>query len=678
MASMIMSTTSTASMAVPTDYSATSSTDTASAMPSMNGMGMTGMGIPGIDSSAPLSTDGLDMTNGTIQAAYLAAILDDTELQIVGNRFAENFWYGIVVVIFIAALLNVIQRMVSRSRLRAAASNRPHPARPSNIFSRSMAFVTKISRKITYPQWSPSHHTGLFKLPPVGIILIILTYFGFLFALEYIHVQVAGDKDRQARSIRAGWLSITQVPLLVLLAGKNNLIGAVTGVSYERLNVLHRWVARGLLLTTTMHFAYQNALWDDLGLLQLEWNMDTCPPTGVAAYAIVLWMNITTIAPVRNWWYEFFVIQHILTFFGFIIAIMYHLPSTALWTRVYIWIPIGLYLLDRLLRSTRYAYHNIHLAKATLTDLPGGVTRICVRTPQISRWSPGSHVLLSIPRFGIGQSHPATIASIPSSHDGELVFLLRAHDGFTKRVYNGSKAPGFPSDRAAEKSAFQNNSYFTLLDGPYGASHADFAAFDTAVLIAASTGITFTLPILLDLAARAAVRKLPLRALTFIWIVKSAACASWVDTELSAAADALRIVGIEVEALLFVTCDESFVGEDERQVGGCDCDTSKEPCCCVQEAEASGERVSGISTKRTSETDSQTRNGQQERRGPVRSSRSGRPDIKALLSGALAKTEGETGVAVCGPLSLSCTVRNAVAAANEGEGVYLHAESFGW
>ncbi|TKA78784.1 hypothetical protein B0A49_00816 [Cryomyces minteri] len=427
-----------------------------------------------------------------------------------------------------------------------------------------------------------------------------------------------------------------------------------------------------------MHFAYQNALWDDLGLLQLEWNMDTCPPTGVAAYAIVLWMNLTTIASVRNWWYEFFVIQHILTFFGFIIAIMYHLPSTALWTRVYIWIPVGLYLLDRLLRSARYAYHNGRLAKATLTDLPGGVTRICVRTSQISRWSPGSHVLLSVPRFGIGQSHPATIASIPSSHDGELVFLLRAHDGFTKRVYNGSKAPGFPSNGPTEKSAVQSNSHFTLLDGPYGASHADFAAFDTAVLIAASTGITFTLPILLDLAARAAMRKLPLRALTFIWIVKSAACASWVDTELSAAADALQAIGIEVEARLFVTRDESFIGEDGRQVGGCDCDTSKEPCCCVQKAEVSGERESEISTKRTSETGSQTRNRREERRGLVRSSHSGRPDIKALLSGALAKAEGETGVAVCGPLSLSCTVRNAVAAANEGEGVYLHAESFGW
>ncbi|TKA78783.1 hypothetical protein B0A49_00815 [Cryomyces minteri] len=105
-------------------------------MPSMNGMGMTGMGIAGIDSSAPLSTDGLDMTNSTIQAAYLAAILDDTELQIVGNRFAEDFWYGIAVVIFIATLLNVIQRMVSRSRLRAAASNRSHPARPSTVLGR--------------------------------------------------------------------------------------------------------------------------------------------------------------------------------------------------------------------------------------------------------------------------------------------------------------------------------------------------------------------------------------------------------------------------------------------------------------------------------------------------------------------------------------------------------------
>jgi hypothetical protein len=47
---------------------------------------------------------------------------------------------------------------------------------------------------------------------------------------------------------------------------------------------------------------------------------------GFAAWSILLWINISTLAPFRNWHYEFFVIQHLITFFGFIIAIMIHIP----------------------------------------------------------------------------------------------------------------------------------------------------------------------------------------------------------------------------------------------------------------------------------------------------------------------------------------------------------------
>ena len=34
-----------------------------------------------------------------------------------------------------------------------------------------------------------------------------------------------------------------------MLAGKSNLIGFFTGLGYERLNWLHRWVPRALLCT---------------------------------------------------------------------------------------------------------------------------------------------------------------------------------------------------------------------------------------------------------------------------------------------------------------------------------------------------------------------------------------------------------------------------------------------
>jgi ferric-chelate reductase len=73
-----------------------------------------------------------------------------------------------------------------------------------------------------------------------------------------------------------------------------------------------------------------------------------------------------------------------------------------------------------------------------LTALEGSVTKVCIQSKTIKKWSPGSHVFLSIPKFGIGQSHPATIASVPSSHNGELVFILKGHQGFTSRLHKSA------------------------------------------------------------------------------------------------------------------------------------------------------------------------------------------------------------------------------------------------
>jgi hypothetical protein len=61
--------------------------------------------------SSPLSAADLDLTNETVALGYLAAILDDSELQVKDNEFSKAFWYGIVAVIGIATLFNVIQRV---------------------------------------------------------------------------------------------------------------------------------------------------------------------------------------------------------------------------------------------------------------------------------------------------------------------------------------------------------------------------------------------------------------------------------------------------------------------------------------------------------------------------------------------------------------------------------------
>lgn len=593
---------------------------------------------------------------------------------------------------------------------------------------RTLATITAIGREISYPQFSPARLAHWVKIPPLGTIVMLLAYLCFVMALEFVHNDVAGAQHYTALGVRAGWLAVAQLPLLILLIGKNNLIGLATGVSYERLNVLHRWVARMMLLLVTLHFGYQAVGWDEYGLLKLEWATDTCPPTGIAAYAILLWINLSTLAPFRHMAYEIFVVQHIVTFFGFIIAVVIHLP--ALYARVYVYIPVALYLVDRLVRTLRLVYHNYRPGQAFLEAQAGGVTKIRVRNHRIRRWAPGSHVLLSLPRVGFAQLHPATIASTPTSHGGDLVFLLRSKSGFTRRLLQSAvnAARRATGEEAAVPAA---TALTALIDGPYPiggyATAADFAAFDSLLLIAASTGVAFTLPHLLSIAQRASSAssrgQLPLRRVEFVWIVRDRACMSWLDEELSAAHATLVKAGVDVSIRIFVTCADALAGlaagplqsssdpeddaaaaADGKAFGGqggeerggrcCGCTVSPgEACCCsadledaivAQEVDESAsslpEDAEKAEEKRmTTRSQAVEKDEGKEASKPETRMRSvaswsslcaGRPMLHALVSDLAVQSRGEMSVVVCGPLGLNESVRNTVARISNDRAVH--------
>lgn len=531
----------------------------------------------------------------------------------------------------------------------------------------------------------------------MGTLMLILLHFIFVVVLEFTNNSVPGAQFWQARGVRAGWLAVAQMPLLILLVGKNNLISLFTGVSHERLNVLHRWTARITLFLAILHFGYQSYGWQHFGLMTMEFNLDECPATGIAAFALLLWLNLTTLAPFRHWSYEFFVVQHIITFFGFIIAVMYHLPETALWSRVYIYIPIALYIIDRLVRTALFTYFNIPAKRATLTALDGQVTRVRLTNKSIKSWQPGAYMMLSIPKFGWTQSHPATILSTPQSHNGDLVFLLKSHKGFTKRLMthaNTSSTALLPHTKQ-ESEANQNNevaSYRAFTNGPYGGSQLDFAAFDSICLMAGSTGITFTLSLLQNLADRASSseKRLPVHRIHLIWCVKDSRWTKWCSDEISAAHKKLRDAGVEIDVSIYVTCADSFTNQtDEPKACGCQCDKTLGPCCCVavDEADPDAEDLAepvtapqGEKTTRVIATCTKLPSLL-----PCAKFHSGRPEVETLLMDLLNSAGGESAVAVCGPVGMTSMVRNTVVKLSDeraihkgtgAQGCYLHVESF--
>ena len=372
---------------------------------------------------------------------------------------------------------------------------------------------------------------------------------------------------------------------------------------------------------------------------------------------------------------------------------MLHLPSTALYSRIYVWIPIGIYLFERTLRTLRYAYNNLRPGRATLIQLTGGVTKVIVSTRQLKDWGPGSFVLLSLPRFGLGQSHPATVASIPSSHEGKLVLILRAHRGFTSRIHANESTVSLHGGSASSESP-QNSktTHLALIDGPYGGTQLNFASYTYVLLIAGSTDVTFTLPVLLDLALRAEKQKPLVKHVTFIWAVKTSACTSWIDSELKHAGSELQKAGIELGIRIFVTADEEFVeveGGKPFSAEACHCDKGNEECSCISpfpklspnaKPNVLAEQIK--TQERTNEAAEETRRQEllsYTSRCSVTTIQSGRPDLKEIIKEAQGKADGEIGVAVCGPVELTAETRRVVAGLDwKGGSIYLHSESFGW
>ncbi|MCJ1473107.1 hypothetical protein MMC13_001758 [Lambiella insularis] len=672
--------------------------------------GMAGGAMPGgsMDSgmmdSNYLTTDGYNLSNATDLLNFWGALLDDSTFIPVDKAYSAYFWYGISIVIAIATFINWSYRFTLSARMRASAVKRPFPAKPDNVYTKFMATMTAIVREVTYPHFTPMWLSRIVTAPPTGIFLLLILYFGFLVGLELVQDFIPGALYYEAFGYRAGWLSTAQMPLLILLVGKQNLLAFLTGISYERLNIFHRWVARSIWLYGTLHWIFMQYAWSTYGVSSLERSMDPAYPTGLAAWGVLTWINLSSIAPLRNWQYEFFVIQHVLSFMGFIVVLILHLPVQ--YAKIYIYIPIGLFLVDRLIRGAFFAYNNRRLGRAIISPLAGDVSKIRVQDSGLENWSAGQHVLLSIPRFGILQSHPATIASTPTSHNGDLIFILKSHKGFTNRLYKSAisskqsswslkdisgPSPHSPND-SGESGNPQPPKHLALISGPFGFgnTHADFSCFSIAMLIAGSTGVSFTLPLLLNIAERATTRNIPLKHVSFIWIIRSSVFTSWVADELRAAVRRMNKSRVGCDVIVFVTQDGGLADYNNvrEKSPGCTCGNINGICYCDGDVPA---------PLRTQSSKQKRQVAQSVRQIPSRENsgsssnlmtvRSGRPNLETMIWEMLECAEGESGIAVCGPLSLGMRCRKAVSSISGqrgvhkgtgAQGVYLHVEGFHW
>ncbi|GJE89774.1 NADPH oxidase family protein [Phanerochaete sordida] len=385
------------------------------------------------------------------------------------------------------------------------------------------------------------------RIPLVNMTLLelflTLNYLAALLILDVVYSQ-----HRQYGSIQAhaANMACSQFPLIVALAMKNNAIEYLTGISHEKLNLMHRIISRLILIQIWVHFiaivAGHAPIWTE------TWRF--CGFIAGMSFSI---LTVLSIKPIRQRFYEFFWITHVIFVLLFLVAATIHTSGPLGFPYDnFIWPCFVIWGQDRICRYLRYvlltSFQAPSKAPARVEILSDDTLRITVRRTfylptftgrgafaRGAGWKAGQHMFLAFPTIGPLESHPFTIAAFSEPLDApapgettvddrerELMWIVRKRQGLTGRLYDHVAAEGGACD------------IHLFMDGPYGAP-PDITVFETCVFIAGGSGVAYTIPRMRDILLEARKGAAFARRVVFIWAVRHTAHINWIVHDLQKA-----------------------------------------------------------------------------------------------------------------------------------------------
>ncbi|KUJ22027.1 uncharacterized protein LY89DRAFT_715030 [Mollisia scopiformis] len=643
-----------------------------------------------------MDMSGMDMSGGMDSSS-------DPMFRPFNQALAEDYWYIIVGILGFIVFLRAVDYYQTWSRLRICQTRKStaYPTRVSNPLMQAYATATAVVREASYPQFHFGGWLSWLTPPLSGRVIIIVIYWSVIAYMMFYKAFVDDAYYWERVGFRGAWISVTQVPLVYLLASKSSIIGHIIGSSHERLNWLHRWVSRTLLVTVTIHGSFFLTEWVRADFVVLELSMMPMVKYGMGAWAIMVWTFITSLSPMRRMAYEFFVMQHIVSAAIILWLLWVHVPSYAHYN---IWFAIGAISFDWVLRGVLLVFRNLRLRASKscnggqrigheieLEAISNDLTVLNIKDVHLS-WKPGQHLYLWLPWLGPLESHPFTIASPYDTnnkcHCNEIQLAIRKHKGISKRMYN---------------FAIKNQTPLTgFISGPYGAPPA-WEAFETLILISASTGASFTLPILESLLT--ASTTICTQRILFLLVARDRAHIEYYVNRLTKALSLAEAKGIELQVEVAITNDaNSLHSKSSGATKATEETIVKEEAV---EKKSADPLVIVQSRSPSSRNSSQASHPTKEKGGCCCANPSGfpsscckdstsspsreivysysRPSIPAFIRRPVEITGGETSVAVCGGKSLVADVRNTVArlsddrAVHKGtgaQGIHLHVEEY--
>lgn len=462
-------------------------------------------------------------------------------------KYSKGITATISIIILICAIASLHSRWQRLGpRLHRGASDvisEKRTLRPSKL-ARPIAAL----RMLAYRRL-PSFRLGFvnFRLPVLGATLA-LGAFTLGFTIWAFVVQPYYRVDRSFGSpplaLRSGMMALGLMPFIYVLGSKVNFISLLTGVSHEKLQVYHQWLARFMLFLATIHvipFIHQPLADHGVAGLRAEFFSDSINTTGVVAYACLFVLSFASLTGIREKCYELFLLIHVPVAILFLAYMFIHCQALLTSWR-YLWGTAALYMLSVFLRFANQLRQNsfLSLSKCRIEALPGGLTKMTVQSTL--RWKPGQHAFVRFPGLAPLSAHPFTIISMPSPDDHQLVstvvLVAKARTGFTKNLYERAR-------KAQTSHSEDGIAYSAILDGPYG-QNASIARYQRVLLLAGGSGITFVLASLVELSWLWQQNRAATQQVHLVWSMRAVQMLDWVQKHLVTIAalappDALKV-----------------------------------------------------------------------------------------------------------------------------------------
>jgi predicted ferric reductase len=507
-----------------------------------------------------------------------------------------------------------------------------------------------LRRNVLYAPLFRTRHNKEFQLSGAINVGTLPTRFQTFFLISYvasnvifctvmIDYSVTQSALSQMRN-RTGVLATVNMMPLFLLAGRNNPLIWMLGISFDSFNLLHRWLGRIAAVQALIHtFTWMAGKVLTSGWSEVRTLINTVPliTFGLVATCGFTFLLLHSPSAIRHAFYETFLTFHIIAVAVACGGLWYHLKLQQTHWLNYLKGAIALWACDRGLRLLWLLYRNVgrRMTTTTVEALPGEAVRVTIRMTRPWKFRPGQHLYLYMPTVGLWTSHPFTIAWSEreqhakfddeklSLHRQDLIqpgeqtmsLVVRRRTGFTDKLFR--KAFNAPERMFTTRA---------LVEGPYGKIDT-LGSYGTVVLVAGGVGITHPVPYIKELVAGYMEGTVATRRVTLIWVIQTPDHLEWIRpwmTEILAMEKRREVLKI----LLFVTRPNS-----PKEIHS--------PSSTVQMFP-------------------------------------GRPNFDTLLAAEIENKMGTMAVTVCGSGSLSDVVRRAVRQKQSAANVDFIEEAFSW